>query len=97
MSSLHYFLRWLRRQHTKGANGSRCQSIYEPNEPSQPMMSDDESDEDRSQQRELRPLLYLFLPIVTAHANLHATSIVVPRERAPSGELQESRLLVLTR
>ena len=45
-------------QHTKGADGSRYQSIYEPTEPSQPMMSDDVSDEDRPQHRELRPLLF---------------------------------------
>ena len=44
-------------QHTKGADGSRYQSIYEPNEPSQPMMSDDVS-EDRPQHRELCPLLF---------------------------------------
>ena len=45
-------------QHTKGADGSRYQTIYEPTEPSQPMMSDDVSDEDRPQHRELRPLLF---------------------------------------
>ena len=32
-------------QHTKGADGSRYQSIYEPTEPSQPMMSDSVNDE----------------------------------------------------
>ena len=32
--------------------------FYEPTEPSQPMMSDDVSDEDRPQHRELRPLLF---------------------------------------
>ena len=48
----------LGRQHTKGADGSRYQSIYELTEPSQPMMSDDVSDEDRPQPRELRPLLF---------------------------------------
>ena len=36
-----FFCRGLRHQHIKGANGSRYQSIYEPTEPSQPMMSDD--------------------------------------------------------
>ena len=45
-------------QDTKGADGGRYQSIYEPTEPSQPMMSDDVSDEDRPQHRELRPLLF---------------------------------------
>ena len=40
-----------------GADGSRYQSIYETTEPSQPMMSDDVSDEDRPQHRDLRPLL----------------------------------------
>ena len=50
MSSLHSFLQW--------ADGSRYQSIYEPTEPSQPMMSDDVSDEDRPQHQELRPLLF---------------------------------------
>ena len=48
----------LGRQHTKGAVGSRYQSIYEPTEPSQPMMSDDVNDKDRPQHRELRPLLF---------------------------------------
>ena len=43
---------------TKGADGSRYQSINGPTEPSQPMMSDDVSDEDRPQHRELRPLLF---------------------------------------
>ena len=38
--------------------GSRYQSIYEPTEPSQPVMSDDVS-EDRPQHWELRPLLFL--------------------------------------
>ena len=33
-------------------------SIYEPTEPSQPMMSDDANDKDRPQHRELRPLLF---------------------------------------
>ena len=41
------FCSGLGHQHTKGADGSRYQSIYEPTEPSQPMMSDDVSDEDR--------------------------------------------------
>ena len=40
------------------AVGSRYQSIYEPTEPSQPMMSDDVNDKDRPQHRELRPLLF---------------------------------------
>ena len=31
-------------QHSKGANDSRYQSIYEPTEPSQAMMTVDESD-----------------------------------------------------
>ena len=57
MSSLHsFFCSGLGRQDTKGTDGSRYQSIYEPNEPSQPMMSDDVSDKDRPQHRELRPL-----------------------------------------
>ena len=58
MSSLHCFLQWARTSAYKGAEGSRYQSIYEPTEPSQPMMSDDVSDEDRPQHRELRPLLF---------------------------------------
>ena len=37
------FCSGLGHQHTKGADGSRYQSIYEPTEPSQPMMSDDVS------------------------------------------------------
>ena len=45
-------------KHTKGANGSRYHSIYKLTKPSQPMMSDDVSDEDRPQHRELRPLLF---------------------------------------
>ena len=53
MSSLHSFLQWAR----TSAYYS-YQSIYEPTEPSQPMMSDDVSDEDRPQHRELRPLLF---------------------------------------
>ena len=52
------FCSGLEHQDTKGADGSRYQSIYEPTEPSQPMMSDDVSDEDRPQHRELRPLLF---------------------------------------
>ena len=57
MSSLHcFFCSVLGHQHTKGADGSHYQSIYEPTEPSQPMMSDDVYDEDRPQHRELRPL-----------------------------------------
>ena len=35
------FCSGLGHQHTKGADGSRYQSIYEPTEPSQPMMSED--------------------------------------------------------
>ena len=58
MSSLHCFYSGLGHQHAKGAEGSRYQSIYEPTEPSQPMMSDDVSYEDRPQHRELRPLLF---------------------------------------
>ena len=58
MSSLHcFFCSGLGRQHTKGADGSRDQSIYEPTEPSQPVMSGDVG-EDRPQHRELRPLLF---------------------------------------
>ena len=41
----------------KGAHVSCYQSIYEPTEPSQPMISDDVSDEDRPQHQELRILL----------------------------------------
>ena len=60
MSSLHsFFCSGLGHQHTKGADGSRYQSIYEPTEPSQPMMSDDVSDEGRPQHPELCPLLFL--------------------------------------
>ena len=62
MSPLHfYFCSGLGRQHPKGAVGSRYQSIYEPTEPSQPVMSDDVNDvndKDRPQHRELRPLLF---------------------------------------
>ena len=44
-----FFCSGLGRRHTKGADGSRYQSIfYEPTEPSQPVMSDDVS-EDRPQ------------------------------------------------
>ena len=43
-------------QHTKGANGSRYQSIYELTQPSQLMMSDDVSDKDRPDHRKLHPL-----------------------------------------
>ena len=52
-----FFCSGLGRQHTKGADGSRYQPI-ELTEPSQPMMSDDVSDADRPQYRELRPLLF---------------------------------------
>ena len=38
-------------QHTKGANSSRYQSIYEPTEPSQPVMRDNVNDEERPQHR----------------------------------------------
>ena len=62
-SALHYFLQWARHQHTKDADCSRYQSIYEPTEPSQPMMSDDVSDEYRPQHRELRPLLLFDLHV----------------------------------
>ena len=56
MSSLHcFFYSGLGHQHTRDAEGSRYQSIYEPTEP---MMSDDVSSEDRPQHRELRPLLF---------------------------------------
>ena len=48
----------------KGADGSRYQSIYEPTEPSQPMMSDDVSDEDRPQHQELLPLLVKLILII---------------------------------
>ena len=58
MSSLLAFCIGLGHQHTKGADGSRYQSIYEPIEPSQTMMSEDVSDEDRRQHRELRLLLF---------------------------------------
>ena len=51
------FCSGLGRQHTKGADGSCYQSIYEPTEPSQPLMSDDVG-EDRPQHRELCPLLF---------------------------------------
>ena len=37
----------------KGTRGDSYQSIYEPTEPSQAKMSDDVSDEDRPQHREL--------------------------------------------
>ena len=59
ISFLHCFIcGGLGHLHTKGADGSRYQSIYELTEPSQPVMSDDVSDEDRPQHRELRPLLF---------------------------------------
>ena len=52
MSSLHSFF-------AVGSDISILRaSIYEPTEPSQPMMSEDVSDEDRPQHRELRPLLF---------------------------------------
>ena len=59
MASLHcfFFCGGLGHQHTKGANGSRYHSIYELTELTR-MMSDDVSDEDRPQDRELRPLLF---------------------------------------
>ena len=44
MSALH-FCSGLGHQHSKGADGSHYQSIYEPTEPSQPMMSDDVSEQ----------------------------------------------------
>ena len=44
-------------QRTKGADGSRYQSIYEPTELSQPAVSEAVSD-DRPQHWELRPLLF---------------------------------------
>ena len=51
VSSLHcFFFRGLRHQHIKGADGSRYQSIYEPTEPSQPMMSDDVNDNSASKE-----------------------------------------------
>ena len=34
----------LGREHSKGADGSRYQSNYEPTKPSQPVMSDDVSE-----------------------------------------------------
>ena len=44
MSTLHcMFCSAAGHQNSKGANGSRYQSIYEPTEPSQAMMSVDES------------------------------------------------------
>ena len=43
----------LRHQHTKGTDGSQNQPTYELTEPSQPMMSDNVSDEDRPPHREL--------------------------------------------
>ena len=55
---LYLFCGGLRRQRAKGAAGSRYPSIYEPTEPSQPMMSDNVNDEDRPQHQELRPLLF---------------------------------------
>ena len=51
------FCSGLGRQRTKGADGSRYQSIYESTELSQPAMSEAVS-EDRPQHRELRPLLF---------------------------------------
>ena len=53
------FCSGLEGQHTKGADGSRYQSIYvyEPTEPSQPVMSDGVS-EDRPQHRKLHPLVF---------------------------------------
>ena len=44
MSALH-FCSGLGHQHSKGADGSHYQSIYEPTEPSQPMMSADVSEQ----------------------------------------------------
>ena len=42
---LHFILQWARTSAYKGASGSRYQSIYEPTEPSQPIMSDDVNDQ----------------------------------------------------
>ena len=57
MSSLHCFLWWARHQHIKGTDGSCYHSIHEPTKPSQPIMSDDVSDEDGPQHWELHLLL----------------------------------------
>ena len=62
---LYLFCGGLGRQHTKGAAGSRYLSIYEPTEPSQPVMSDNVNDEDRPQHRELRPLSECHTPLGT--------------------------------
>ena len=49
-SSLHYFFFAVGSDVSiQGADGSRYQSIYELTEPSQAMITDDVSDEDRSQ------------------------------------------------
>ena len=55
---LYLFCSGLRRQHTKAVAGNRYRSIYEPTEPSQPMMGHNVNDEDRPQHREPRALLF---------------------------------------
>jgi len=40
-----FILQWAQTSAYKGASGSHYQSIYEPTEPSQPMMSDDVNDQ----------------------------------------------------
>ena len=58
VSSYIGFCSGLGHQDTKGVDYSRYQSIYEPTEPSQPMLSDDVSDEDRPQHWEFRTPLF---------------------------------------
>ena len=59
MSSLHSFLQWARTSaYLRAPMAAAISPFMSPTEPSQPMMSDDVSDEDRPQHRELRPLLF---------------------------------------
>ena len=71
------FCSGLGHRHTKGADGSHYQVIYEPTEPFQPMMSDNVSDEDRPQHRELRPLL---LPWHIIVSGFHCTWKYIPNK-----------------
>ena len=72
-----FFRSGLGRQHTKGADGSRYQSIDEPTEPSQPVMSDDVS-EDRPQHRQLcphSPMSRMFCITISARTSKTETSL----------------------
>ena len=83
------FCSGLGRQHAEGADGSRYQSIYEPTEPSQPMMSNDVS-EDRLQHRERKIHFGFFWP-----EYLGLPSIRLPKFAFPSVTNQFTALLLL--